>query len=278
MSGAPPLPWRNALVTGASSGIGEAIARQLAARGVPRLVLVARREDRLVALGEELTARWGTAVEVLVADLASEASEGGVGAVEARIARDVDPVDLLVSNAGLGAGGRFVDVPVDVYLHQVDVNVVAVLRLLHAGAVAMRGRGGGSVMNVASLAAYQPTPGSSVYAAGKAFVLSLSEAVHEELRGTGVTVTAVCPGFTRTEFLEAAGGTELGDAPDFVWMSADAVASAAIDATAAGKALCIPGLGYKVAAVASDLVPRGPKRRLMGWAQGKATAVARRSG
>lgn len=271
----PPLPWRCALVTGASSGIGEAIARQLAARGMPRLVLVARRQDRLATLAAELVGRWGTAVEVLVADVASEA---GRSAVEARIAQAEDPVDLLVSNAGIGTGGAFVDVAVDAYVHQLDVNVVAVLRLLHAAAVAMRGRGVGSVMNVASLAAYQPTPGSAVYAAGKAFVLSLSEAVHEELRGTGVTVTAVCPGFTRTEFLDAAGGTELGDAPDFAWMSADAVASAAIDATAAGKALCIPGLGYKVAAVASDLVPRGPKRRLMGWAQGKATAVARRSG
>lgn len=276
--GSPPLPWRAALVTGSSSGIGLAVARRLASGGVGRLVLVARRADRLAALAEELRSSWGTDVEVLVADLADrDPGPGGLAAVERRLADEAVPVDLLVNNAGLGTGGSFVDVDVDRYEHQVDVNVVAALRLLHAAVGPMVARGSGSVMNVASLAAWQPTPGSAVYAAGKSFVLSLSEAVHEELRGTGVTVTAVCPGFTRTEFLDAAGGEALlGSAPGFVWMSAESVADAAVEATAVGRAVCVPGAGYRALALTSDLLPRSAKRRLMGFAQGKATRLARR--
>lgn len=274
-----PPPWRRALVTGASSGIGEAVVRRLAADGVGQLVVVARRADRLAALGSELADRHGTEIEVLVADLASSDPTGGLPAVEARLADADRPLDLVVSNAGVGAGGRFVDVPADVLAHQLEVNVVAAMRVARAALGPMVARGRGTLVNVASLAAWQPTPGSAAYAAGKAFVLSLSEAVHEELRGTGVTVTAVCPGFTRTEFLDAAAGaSELGDAPGFVWMTAEAVAAEGLAAAAAGRAVCVPGLGYKVAASVSDVVPRGAKRRLMGWAQGKATAVARRSG
>lgn len=271
------LPWRTAMVTGASSGIGEAVARVLAANGVERLVLVARRADRLDRLAAEARERWGCRVEVLVADLASDDPVAGLPAVEARLAGEDEPIDLLVNNAGLGTGGRFVDVGTNAYDHQIRVNVVALARLTHVAAAAMAARGGGGIVNVASIAAYQPTPGYAVYAAGKAFVLSLSEALHEELRSQGVTVTAVCPGFTSTEFVEAAGGeAALGSAPAWVWMRPATVAVQAVAAAAAGRAVCVPGRGYRLVALGSDLLPRGPKRWLLGRLQGVATAASRR--
>lgn len=255
---AAPLAWRSALVTGASSGIGAEIARRLAQRGVGELVLVARRTERLAKIASELSSAHGTEVETLTADLGADE---GRTRVEQRLAETDRPVDLLVNNAGLGTGGRFTDVDIDAFDHQVQVNVVAAMRLMHAALGPMASRGSGAVMNISSVAAWQALPGSSVYSAGKAFVLQLGEAVHGELRGTGVTVTGVCPGFTRTEFHDAMTGEEDTRAiPGFAWMQAGAVVDAAIDATAAGKAVCVPGLGYRVLATISDVAPRGPRR------------------
>lgn len=257
-----PLPWSSALVTGASSGIGAAMARRLAAGGVGHLVLVARRAERLEVIARELADRHGTTVEVLVADLGDA---DHVATVAARLAGGEPPIDLLVNNAGVGTPGRFTEAPVDDLDAQLRLNVVALMRLCHAAAPGMVARGRGGICNVSSLASYQPAPGSAVYAAGKAFVTSLSESLHEELRGTGVTVTAVCPGYTRTEFLEASGGgAEAAGMPGFVWMSAEAVAAEAVDATARGRALCVPGLGYKALVVAETPLPRGARRWLIG--------------
>lgn len=248
-----------ALVTGASSGIGLHTAAALAAAGW-RVVATARHPDRspdLVALadGHDL-------IETAVLDVRDDESvRAVVGAVHEQHGR----VDLLVNNAGVGTPGRFTEAPVDDLDAQLRLNVVALMRLCHAAAPGMVARGRGGICNVSSLASYQPAPGSAVYAAGKAFVTSLSESLHEELRGTGVTVTAVCPGYTRTEFLEASGGgAEAAGMPGFVWMSAEAVAAEAVDATARGRALCVPGLGYKALVVAETPLPRGARRWLIG--------------
>ncbi len=275
-AGSALWPWSTALVTGASSGIGAALAQQLAAGGVGHLVLVARRAHRLEELADRLGAAHGTTSEVLIADLADAEA---LATVEARLAEPGHraPVDLLVNNAGLGTSGPFVTLPVDGEDHEIRVNVLALVRLCRAGLAPMVERGSGAVMNISSMASYQPSPGLATYSATKAFVTMFSEALHEEVRGTGATVTAVLPGFTRTEFQANVGDSEFNDAPGFVWMSADAVAEAALTATAAGRALCIPGIGYKAVAAAVTPLPRSARRWLMGRASGQATKLARRT-
>jgi short-subunit dehydrogenase len=258
--------WGRAVVTGASSGIGTEFARLLAAEGTD-LVLVARDQKRLKALADDLRDRHGVDVEVLKADLAKKAQ---VAKVEARLAAptgedDRGPVDLLVNNAGFGTYGEFADLPLDEEEREIDVNVVAVVRLTHAALRSMRPRREGTVLNVSSMATFSSTPRNAVYAATKAFVTSFSEAVHEELRGTPVSVTAVLPGFTRTEFQERAGISEDAGFPEFlqgmVWQDAEEVAREGLDAAAAGKALVVTGTGNKVAAGIAGFVPRGVVRR-----------------
>ncbi len=246
------------MVTGASSGIGDAIARQLAAEGTD-LVLVARDEARLARLADELTERR-VAVDVLAADLTAA---DDLRRVEARLA--TGDVDLLVNNAGAGSGAPFLQANADREAQLVALNATAVLRCTRAVLPSMVAAGRGAVCNVSSLAGHQPAPTSPTYAATKAFVTSLSESLHEQMRGTGVTVTAVCPGFTRTEFLARSGGDEGRAAPSWAWMSAEAVAGEALDATAAGRAVWVPGRGYRIVAGLSDLLPRGVRRRAVGW-------------
>lgn len=266
--------WRRALITGASAGIGVAVARRLAADGVPELIVVARRVERLDDLAEELRVAHGTAVEVVAADLAVPGDLERVAAVAADGDR---PLDVLVNNAGLGTPGRFVEAEPAGIERMLAVNVDALVTLTRAVLPGMVERHRGAICNVSSLASYQPTPGSAAYAASKAFVTSLGESLYEELRGTGVTVTTVCPGFTRTEFLEASSGDDPDDvAPGFVWMSAEAVADAAVDATRAGRALCIPGTGYKVVAGLTTPLPRSAKRWLMGRLSGSGARLAGR--
>jgi uncharacterized protein len=259
-----PLRWTRALVTGASSGIGEAFARRLAERGAG-LVVVARREDRLRALADELGARHGTTVEPMPADLRDPEARM---AVEDRLASDDEPVDLLVNNAGIGSWGRFDLVDADALQAQVELNVLAVMRLARAALPAMRRRGRGTVVNVSSLVSLQPLPGHAVYAAGKAFVTSFSESLAEESRGSGVSVTAVLPGVIRTEFIgRAVAEEQAGRLPGFVWMSADQVAQAGLAAAAKGDPMCVPGFGFKAFAAASVPFPRAFKR----WVAGRVT-------
>jgi short-subunit dehydrogenase len=265
-------PWRSALVTGASAGIGEAMARALAAHGLDRLVVVARRADRLDALAATLHHAHGTKVEVLTADLATDA---GIDAVAARIAADDPGFDLVVNNAGLGRQGPLATLHPDHLDAMLSVNVVALTRLTRAALEPMVARNRGAICNVSSLASFQPSPNGALYAATKAFVTSLGESVSIELEATDVSITTVCPGFTRTEFLSAADAGDHHDmAPSFVWMSAESVAVAALDATAAGRALCIPGVGYQAVAAISSPLPRRTKRWLMGKLTGSAAAAA----
>ena len=189
----PPTNGSTILVTGASAGIGAELARGLAARGYG-VTLVARREERLRALADEL----GSGAEVAPCDLADAAARG---ALVAGLERQVTGV---CNNAGFGSVGRFAELDAERELRLVRVNVEAVVELTRAFLPGMLEAGAGAVLNVASIAAYQPLPGFAAYAASKAFVQSFSEAVHEELAGTGVSVTCLSPGFTHTEFEAAA--------------------------------------------------------------------------
>jgi short-subunit dehydrogenase len=233
--------YRSALVTGASSGIGESIARILAERGTD-LVLVARRGDLLEALADELRGTRQVGVEVLAADLTDPAE---LAAVERRLRER--PVELLVNNAGYGAFGPFAEIPLDDQLKEIELNVTALVRLSYAALPGMVERGGGGILNVASIAGFAPSPGSATYGATKAYVASFSESLYAEVRDAGVSVTALCPGFTRTDEETAAG---------VLWLRRDQVARAGLDAVAAGRASCVPGLRYKAVRPALMLVPR----------------------
>jgi len=256
MSSSDQQPWKTALVTGASAGIGEAFARQLAAGGTD-LVLVARRADKLAGLADELRA-GGVDVEVLAADLVDSL---GLASVAERVADPDRPIDLLVNCAGLGAAGPFAEGSLDLYHQIVDLNVTALVDLTHAALPAMQGRGRGWVLNVSSLGGHAPGPSFAVYSATKAFVTSFSESLFEELRGTGVHITVVCPGATKTEFGEIA-GTQADDLPDFLQQSAEEVVAEALAATAAGKAVRVTGVVNRVSAALTGVLPRSANRRI----------------
>lgn len=252
-----PGPWATALVTGASSGIGAALARLLAGEGTG-LVLVARDKVRLEALAAELGdgKGGGVAVEVLPADLADPAS---LAAVEARIADNDRAVDLVVNNAGFGTYGPFMDADIDAEEREIAVNVTALVRLTHSAVRAMVPRGRGAIMNISSMAALQATPGNATYGATKGFVAMFGEAVASELAGTGVTVTTVLPGFTHTEFHERA-GVEPRRPLGMPWQSAEECAAEALAATHAGRSWVVTGGVNKVAAAVAGPVPRRVRR------------------
>lgn len=248
------LRWNRALVTGASSGIGREIARQLAADGTD-LVVVARDEQRLLALKSELDA---VDVEVLVADL-GQADQ--LDQVEERLAAPGRPIDLLVNNAGFGMGGPFVDNDMAIETDVVAVNVVALMRLAHSAAVAMSERGRGGILNVSSLAGELVAPNSAVYSATKAFVTSFSESIAEELHPAGVTVSCLLPGMTRTEFQQRAEFDTSG-IPEMLWQDAPDVASEALEGLAAGRARIVPSRINKVAGGAAHTMPKVALRRI----------------
>ena len=247
-----------ALVTGASSGIGETFARRLAKRG-DDLVLVARREDRLQALADELGAS-GTDVEVLPADLTTD---DGLAAVEHRLSSSTAPVDLLVNNAGFGTSGPFAEMALERELEMIELNVVALVRLTRAAVDAMAERGAGAIVNVSSLASFQALPRTAIYAATKAFVTSFTEALADEARGSGVRLQALCPGMTRTEF-HAVGSWDVDWLPGIAWQSSEAVVDASLAALGSGRVVVIPGVVNKLAARASWLLPRRVVTRLVG--------------
>jgi short-subunit dehydrogenase len=248
-----PDPASTCLITGASSGIGEEFARQLAARG-HGVFLVARREDRLRGIASNLERDHGIRAEVIACDLENADQ---CAALPGKVAERGLAVDVLVNNAGFSTVGDVHANP-DRQLGMIRVNCEALVALTTAFLPAMTERGRGTVINVASMAAFQPIPTQAVYAATKAFVLSFSESVHSEVRKTGVTATALCPGPVATEFIEAAGfkksKEQLG--PNFVWASAEDVAKTGIEAAEKGKRVAIPGAGNRVIAVATQHTPR----------------------
>lgn len=254
-----PVPNESAtcLVTGASSGIGAEIARELARRG-HGLTLVARREERLRELADEVSDRHAVRVEVLAADLTDgEARRGIAGALAER---DLI-VDVLINNAGFSTQGPVhrSDAAREVAL--VRTNVEAVVDLCSTFVPGMAERGYGAVLNVASTAAFQPLPGQAAYSASKAFVLTYTQAMRAELAGTGITVTALCPGPVETEFADVMtgrrGGIQVGDAlPKLMWVPAPDVARAAIEGFERGRAVVIPGVANRAGAIGAHLAPR----------------------
>jgi short-subunit dehydrogenase len=257
--GAAPL---TALITGASSGIGEALARCFARDGY-RLVIVARSADRLHALARELHAAHGTRVDVLPADLARP---GAAQALAAVLRRKRRPVNVLVNNAGVMEQAAFCATKAARHQQLIALNVSALTAMLNAFVPQMVARGRGRVLNVASIAAFQPVPGLATYAATKAYVLSLSESLAEELRGSGVSVTALCPGITATGMLSdaAAHNARLASLPEFLVGAVDAVAAEGYRACLAGEAIAVPGLLNRAATVAAGATPRWLLRRVAG--------------
>jgi len=252
-------PFRTALVTGASSGIGEAMVEILAADGVATVV-VARRADRLEAIAERLSR-----IEVLAADLTTE---DGVAAVGRRIAEADRPIDLVVNNAGFGTCGAFHALDADRLVEEIDLNVRALTRLSHVALGAMVARERGWLLNVSSVASFQPAPTLAVYAATKAYVTSLTESLHEEMRGHGVSVSALCPGLTRTEFQSVSNLTgNTSTYPGFAWADAHDVARYGLESVAKNRAVAVPGALYKALAAGSAMTPRPLARRLAGLAR-----------
>lgn len=237
-----------ALITGATAGLGHEFARQLAERG-HGVVLVARDEERLESVAAELSERYAVTAEVLPADLTDRSA---LQRVADRVADGDRPVDLLVNNAGLALRKRFTRNDMATEEAAFDLMCRAVLVLSHAAALAMEGRGHGAIVNVSSIAGFMA---SGTYAAEKAFVTVFSEGLSTELAGTGVTVTALCPGFTRTEFHQRA-GMDTSQLPSFAWLDAADVVRQGLADVAAGKPISVPSLRYKIASLAMRILPR----------------------
>jgi uncharacterized protein len=241
------------LITGASAGIGTELARQLAQRG-HGLTLVARRQDRLDEIAGELRSAHGVDVDVHACDLADE---DGRAALIAALQSAGKHVAAVCNNAGYGTFGKFWELPREGETNQVRLNCLALVDLTHAFLPAMVQRGEGAILEVGSMAAFQPIPWNSTYAATKAFVLSFTEGVSAELAGTGVSVTVLCPGPVNTEFSEVAGvADEHSSLPHFLTQEADEVAQAGIDGMLEGKRVVFTGLPHRVMAQAGRFTPR----------------------
>jgi hypothetical protein len=245
------LRGRRALVTGASSGLGADFARVLAERGCA-LVLVARREDRLKQLAEEIAGRHGVDVRVVAASLSEPDAPR---TLHEGLAAEGLEVDVLVNNAGFGVFGPFLSIPWEREREMLELDVVAVVHLTKLFAADMVRRGRGWILQVASIGAYQPTPTYATYSAAKAFVLSFGEALAFELRGSGVSVTVVSPGVTATEFL-AVSGQQPTLYQRLAMMQSDDVARAGVRAMLRGKPSTVPGLVNKLPAFLMRFTPR----------------------
>lgn len=236
---------KTALITGASSGIGEAFAHQLAASGY-RLILVARRADRLQQLAEELSSLYQAPAQILEADLTVEED---LKRVEDCI-RDVETLYLLVNNAGFGLVGSFAKIELEEHLRMIQLHVTASVRLAHAALPSMIAHRSGGIINVSSVAAFVQW-GNITYHSTKAFLVAFSQSLHGELAGKGVHVQALCPGFTRTEFHNS---TELSrirrvPLPKFLWLPADYVVKESLKALDRNQVVCIPSIVYRVIAI-----------------------------
>ncbi len=240
------------LVTGASAGLGAEFARACARRG-DELVLVARRRDRLEALAAEIGG-----ANVVEADLSVPGAAASlVGELGARGV----VVSTLINNAGFGLAGQFAALPLDRQREMIDLNIGALVELTHLLLPGMKARGQGAILNVASTGAFQAGPGFGVYFGTKAFVLSFTEALHQELKGSGIKVSALCPGPTATEFGDVAGVKS----DRFRKFSADAasVVAAGLAGLERNRAIVIPGFTNKISAQSNRLIPRAAMRRIV---------------
>lgn len=226
------------VITGASSGIGAAFARRLAASGYD-LILVARREERLTALARELEQHHPVQVEVLAADLANTED---VGAVERRVAQ-LDNLTFLINSAGFGTSGKFASSDLTKQMQMIEVHVLASVRLSHAALPAMITRQAGAIINLSSVASFVPAPGSVTYCATKTYLNVFSQALQAELSGTGVRVQALCPGLTHTEFHDSPEFAAFGyrRIPEALWMSAEEVVSHSLECVRRNNVICVPG-------------------------------------
>lgn len=244
-----------ALITGASSGIGAALARRFAAKDFD-LVITARREPQLSALAEEL--RGPVEVRVITADLSKP---GGARRIIEEIDAGGIEIDILVNDAGIAHPRPFHELSTGEVSDLLSVNITSLTRLTHHFVPIMVARGSGRILNVASVAAFQPVPSMSLYAASKAFVLSLTESLSEELRGTGVSATALCPGFTRTDMMLSFDGIEL---PPFIMATPEEVAREGYDALMAREVIRIPGLANQATVLWTKYQPKWLVRGLGG--------------
>ena len=243
-----------ALITGASAGLGVDFARQLSKRG-HRLVLVARRIERLEALAAELGNARAIAIDL--------SGDGAVAALMANVEAAGEHVEMLINNAGFGLHGRFDEADPARLRQMIDLNCGALMELCRAVLPFMVERRSGAILNVASTAAFQPGPGMAVYFATKAFVLSLSEALHEEVKHFGVKVTALCPGPTRTEFGDVA-GFKTKKSLDRFFMESGPVVRKGLAALEQNKAVAIAGRLNSLGAFSTRLVPRSLVRKIAG--------------
>lgn len=249
-------PRRLAVVTGASAGIGEAFARALAERDWD-LLLVARRRGRLTKLASELSDRHGVRAEVMAADLTRLARLRALEAVLERSRR----LELLVNNAGLGDFRVFHQSDREREDAEIRVNVLAAVRLAHAALPGMVRRKRGALINVSSTAAFAPCVRFATYGGTKAFMNSWSEALHEELRGTGVRVQALCPGLTHTEIFERA-KVDTSNLPEFFWMEPGQVVSESLAALERGDVICVPGVANRALSALSRALPHAASGRI----------------
>lgn len=256
------------LITGASAGIGAELARVFAKHG-HKLALVARSEDKLLALADELKFEFGTDAIVIPADLGTAK---GVAAMVAQLDKKKEEIDILVNNAGLLEVGAFCDTPTDDVMKLVNLNIAALTQLTSLLVPRMVERKFGRILNVASLAAFQPVPTMAVYAASKAFVLSLTEALSEELRGTGVKITALCPGLTDTAMVSGmkARSATAASVPSLLVSDPKDVARQGYSAVMAGRVIQVPGIPNQVSAAWAQVTPRWLTRTLTGFATRRA--------
>ncbi len=256
------IPRQTVLITGASSGIGEALAHRFAEAGF-KLVLVARSEDKLNDLAAIFKQRYGVAVHVLPCDLAQ--ANAAVQLLSA-LKRQRCVIDVLVNCAGVLEHGNFTAIAPAKHQQIIDLNISGLTAMLSVFLPTLVARGAGRVLNVASIGAFQPVPLLASYAASKAYVLSLSESLSEELKGTGVTVTALCPGITATQMLDTAtdANSKLKRIPGFMVSDVHAVAAQAFEACMRGDAICVPGFINQAAMIASRGTPKWLVRRIGG--------------
>ena len=257
-----------ALITGASAGIGAAFARLLASRGYD-LALTARRTDRLAALADEIGQRWGVETMTIGADLAQSSAPAQI---LAHLERQGRAVDVLINNAGYGLPGTYADTTWSDQQTFLQVMVTAPCELAHGVLPGMVERRFGRIINVASLAGLVPgAAGHTLYAASKAFMVKFSQSLHLEARAHGVHVTALCPGFTYTEFHDVNGTRAMmrGATPAWMWQGADEVAAAGIKAVEANRAVCVTGAPNKAIAAFAKIIPEPWALALVGSQSGK---------